>query len=110
CAAVPTIARTFAPEQFAMALGLAKALVGLSGSLAAQMYAAFFAAAPASSEDVDAGVQKFLLAVTAWFCLACVVGMFTLAEPPTKEERALLSVHGPMGEDERRRSDRWWFY
>jgi hypothetical protein len=37
CAAVPTVAVHFPAEQYALALGLTKSLLGLSGSLAAQV-------------------------------------------------------------------------
>lgn len=104
CAVVPTVARAFRAEQFAVALGLAKALVGLSGSLAAQLYAAFFARAP---PHVDGGVASFLGALALWFCAACAVGVATLGTPAPKGAAAERAARGPMGAAELRASDAW---
>ena len=82
CSAVPMIATNF-PECRGQAIGIYKAFVGLSGSLAASTYLGLFAPRapphhpPTRQEEIatDAAVQRFLVYITCLWLVATLIGV-----------------------------------
>lgn len=108
CASVPTVALHFPSEQYAVALGLVKSLIGLSGSLAAQVYTALYAPPEATEADlstIDSAIVSFLRLITLWFSAACVVGTLGLRREGASADPGHCAP--PQGYAERARLDGW---
>lgn len=73
-AIIPTLASNF-PNHRGMAVGMAKAFVGLSGSLATAVYNGF----------LYPDVVGFLLLLVAWISVACTVGVVFIQRCPAVE-------------------------
>ncbi|KAG8463133.1 hypothetical protein KFE25_011130 [Diacronema lutheri] len=108
CASVPTVALHFPAEQYALALGLVKSLIGLSGSLAAQVYAALYAPPAAVGADfvtIDRAIVDFLALAAAWFAGGCAVGALGLRRDGPSADATHSSP--AQSAHERARLDTW---
>ena len=83
---IPTVASNF-PQHRGLGIGLSKAMVGISGSLATTVYLGFFC-------DSAPAIAPFLLAITVVVACICTVGALPLSVRPAAEVKRIDAAPG----------------